>query len=160
MYKGVPGCGLAAYSMVLLSGFIVGFGGMIFSTLALMQAGDSDNGPSMLVPGTQVSVWRLQPMWDAKLLSVHEVPLAWHDESRTGRGDQACALTSSHVLRVDKGTGWAISYSEIQDLRLEGEGTSQETVEIEGADGFVLPCHFRRGEGAGQLFRMIDSERS
>jgi len=157
--EGVPGCGLAAYSMVLLSGFVVGFGGMLFSSLALLQAGDSDNGPSMLVPGTQVAVWRLQPMWDAKLLTVHEVPLAWHDETMTGRGEQACALSSSHVLRVDDGNGWAIPYAEIQDLRLEGKGTQKETVSIVASDGFTLPCHFRIGEGAEQLFRMIEAER-
>ena len=154
--EGVPGCGFALYSLLLLSGFLLGIAGMGLSSMALLQASEK-SGPSMLVGGSQVAVWRLQPMRDAGLLELTEVPAAWHDETRTGSGQEACALVDDAVLRVQAPEGWQIPYASIADVTLL-EQDSLITVEVHGSQGEVLRCFFRSGEGGDRFARMLRSE--
>ncbi|MEL6344881.1 MAG: hypothetical protein AAFV53_17320 [Myxococcota bacterium] len=152
----VPGCGVAAYGMLLILFFLLGIGGMTLSSLALLQAGGSA-GPTRLMSGREVSVWRLQPMRDAGLLELTEVPAAWHDETMSGNGTEACALTQDAVLRVESPQGWAIGYERITDVKL----IDQErliTVEIYSNTGEILRCFFNPKEGGDRLARMIKSE--
>ncbi len=153
--EGVPGCGFAAYGVILIGGFLLGAAGMVTSTLALLQA-SSSAGPSNLMPGNQVTVWRLQPMRDVGLLSVTDVPAAWHDETLSGTGTEACAMTETALLRVENGQGWSIPYDNLTSVTLtEGE---EWVVEVHSEQGETMRCFFGEGEGGDRMAQMLQSE--
>ena len=146
-----PGCGLASYSCLLLLLFLVGVGGIITSTMALFQS-SFQREPFSLVPGNQVEVWRLQPMRDAKLLELTEIPEVYHDESRNGI--TACALNDVAVLRVDRGEGWKIPYTDISKVTSHRKGDVEvAVVHIQGEE--TLSCIFAPGEGVGRFVRAV-----
>ncbi len=138
-----PGCGLAGYSCLLVSFFLLGLLGIISSTLSILQSSFEEQ-PFATVPGNQVKVWRLQPMRDAQLLALTEIPLQYHDESQDGT--TACAMTSEALLRLDNGQGWRIPYQDIKGVRSIYEGSRNVAV-IETNSGETLPCFFRPNEG-------------
>ena len=154
---GAPGLGLASYSCLLLIFFFIGLGGIILSTASLFQASFQDE-PFSLIPGNQVKAWRLQPMRDAKVIDYTEVPLFYHDESNDGTS--ACALSKTHVLRVDRGQGWKVPIDVIENIEIIRDGEDIitylkiKTVNIKNQDRAnteVLPCYFKAGEGAERL---------
>jgi hypothetical protein len=152
----VPGCGIAAYGILLILFFLVGVTGMVLSSAALMQAGNTV-GPSRLLAGGNVAVWRLQPMRDAQVLALTEVPMVWHDESAARDGTVACALTERALVRVEDGQGFVVPYAIISEVRTlqEGDITILETYQ---SDGAALTCFFRKDEGGDRMGRMLRSE--
>ena len=153
--EGVPGCGFISYSILLLLFFAVGVGGMVVSSLALLQAGTAE-GPSPLKPGSQVAVWQLQPFRDAGLLKVTEVPGAWHGE--TYDGTTACAMTQTAVIRVEDGLGSKMEYADIGALAVH-TARLDIAVELTSRDeSQSLTCHFRPEEGSDRFARMVAGE--
>lgn len=148
---GAPGCGFASYGCLLLILFIVGIIGIVSSSFALLQAG-LQREPYSLTPGNLVEVWRLQPMRDAGLLDLTEVPEAYHDESSSGI--TACALNDSAVLRLEKGQGWRIPYTAIQQVSTHREGDTMVAV-IQTVDDERLSCFFMPGEGVERFVRAV-----
>ena len=155
---GAPGLGLASYSCLLLIFFLIGVFGVIMSTASLFQASFQDQ-PFSLVPGNQVKAWRLQPMRDAKVIDYTEVPLFYHDE--TNRGTSACALSKTHILRVDDGEGWRVPIEVVEEVKLIRDGSDiiaylgikdQNSEQTES-----LPCYFKPGEGA-ERFKLYIKE--
>ena len=149
----VPGCGLASYSCLLLIMFLMGLGGLASSSLTLYQA-SFQREPFSFVPGNQVEVWRLQPMRDAKLLKLTEIPDFYHDESRYG--DSACALTSEALLRVDDGDSWKIPFSDIQSVSYRRDGEIEVATVVTITDE-RLSCLFASGEGVSRFVREVRS---
>ena len=154
--EGVPGCGFIAYSILLIAFFALGVIGMVTSSMALFQA-YSSVAPSPLLPGSQVAVWRLQPFRDVGLLDVTEVPGAWHDETLTGNGATACAMTETAVLRVEEGQGSQMAYTDIGSLAVH-TSPRDIAVEITSRANVSLTCHFRPKEGGDRFGRMIAGE--
>ena len=164
---GAPGLGLASYSCLLLIFFLIGVGGMLLSTASLFQASFQDE-PFSLIPGNQVKAWRMQPMRDAQVLEYTEVPLFYHDESNDGTS--ACALSKTHVLRVDDDQGWKVPIQVVQDIEIIREGEDIVTyLKLQNMDqspatekqakqqAEILPCYFKPGEGA-ERFKMYIRE--
>jgi hypothetical protein len=154
---GVPGCGVAAYALVLICFFLIGIGGMLLSSAALWQASSASPGPSRLLAGENVKVWRLQPMRDAGLLTLTEMPLVWHDESATGDGVEACAMTDDAVIRVEGAAGFEVLYADVERVDVVEEGAFV-IVETYNKSGDALRCFFHQDEGGEKMARMIRSE--
>lgn len=147
-----PGCGLASYSCLLLFFFLLGMVGMIGSLLSLVYEEYAEK-PFFLVPGNQVPVWRLQPMRDAKLLALTEIPLYYHDESQNGT--KGCALTKTHLKRIDGDQNWSIPYTEIESSKVVYENKQVVTV-ARTHSGELLPCFFGPTEGAERFKLYIE----
>ena len=142
-----PGCGIAGYTCLLFIFFSIGMFGIIMSSIGLFS-GLTEKRPFYASPGRQVEVWRLQPMRDAKLLSLTEIPVLYHDESRDGT--KACALTDKAVLRLANGEGWKIPYSSVADLQRKADG-KQRVALIVTKDKEELPCFFEPAEGVDKF---------
>ena len=153
---GVPGCGFLAYSFVLLLFFGLGIAGMATSSMALFQA-STQTGPSPLLPGSQVAVYRLQPFRDVGLLAVTEVPGAFHDETMRGDGTTACAMTDTAVIRVEDGQGSKMLYTDIGALAVH-TSPRDIAVELTSRSDVSLTCHFRPEEGSDRFARMVAGE--
>jgi len=153
---GVPGCGVAAYGILLIIFFLVGVTGMVLSSAALMQAG-SVQKPSRLLAGSNVAVWRLQPMRDAGVLALVEVPAVWHDESAAADGTEACAMTDDALVRVEGTLGYELAYENVERVESIQEGEIT-VVEAHHTDGSTLRCFFRKDEGGDKMARMVRSE--
>jgi hypothetical protein len=149
--ENAPGCGLASYSCLLILLFLVGVTGIITSTLALYQS-SFQREPFSLAPGNQVEVWRLQPMRDAKLLELTEIPEVYHDESRNGV--TACALNDVYLLRLDRGKGWKVPYTDITNVTSHRKGEVEVAV-IHINESETLSCIFAPGEGVGRFVRAV-----
>ena len=149
--ENMPGCGLAAYAGLLIIFFLVGIIGMISTTSSMMQA-TYTRPPFSLSPGNQVEVWRLQPMRDAKLLKLTEVPDWYHDEGSSGT--EACALSDGHLLRLEDGEGWKVPYSAMASVESFREGDTMVAV-ISTVDGEKIHCLFLPGEGVERFSRII-----
>ncbi len=94
--------------------------------------------------GKMVSVWRLQPMRDAKVIDLTEIPLYYHDE--TNNGSSACAITEDALLRVEKGKGWKIPFADITSVE---KIRDKKVIVIQSStkSGEQLPCFFYPSEG-------------
>ena len=150
------GCGMGLYAILLLIIFLVGVAGMVGGTLGLLNSEPEE--ARNLVHGSEVQVWRLQPMRDAGLLELTEVPAAWHDESPRFDGTTSCVLTLKGVGRVDNDQHWFAAWSEVIDVK--PQPTENERVEIvvqTKTDRFG--CFFGQGEGADRFLRQISAER-
>ncbi len=150
------GCGLAAYAIVLLGICLIGLVGIVLSTVNLLSM--EAESLSQLVHGSEVPVWRLQPMRDAGVLELTEVPLAWHDESPERDGSTVCALRASSVVRVHGGEAQELDFLEIQDVSAEVSQDTVATVTVTGGAAPLL-CHFGPGEGAERFVRQLEQER-
>ena len=146
-----PGCGLASYSCLLFLFFLVGLVGIIGSLVSIISE-ELQVKPFFLVKGNQVQVWRLQPMRDAKLLGLTEVPLYYHDESQNGT--QACALSETGLLRLDGSQAWSIPYSDIESTKIIYEKKRQVAV-TKTLSGETLPCFFGPSEGSERFRRFL-----
>jgi hypothetical protein len=109
-----------------------------------------------LMPGHQVPVWKLQPMRDAGVLGLTDVPAAYHDESTQQDGSQACALMPDRVVRVADELGTSLALARIEEVRVteQDEDILVETV----AGGTILPCRFGPGEGGDRFARQVQAE--
>ncbi len=153
---GLPGCGMGLYALVLL--FICGLGiaGMVSATIALINSEPEE--ARNLVHGSEVQVWRLQPMRDVGLLDLTEVPAAWHDESPRFDGTTACVVNKTGVGRVDGGTATHLRWDEVQGTSVDRPEEHKMTITVVGTDR-IIPCTFGPDEGAERFLRMVDAER-
>jgi len=152
----MAGCGMGLYAMILM--FICGLGliGMCSATVALMNS--EPNEARNLVHGSEVQVWRLQPMRDAGLLQLTEVPEAWHDESPRFDGTTSCLITASMVARLENSEPQKLLWSEIIETKVTRTEASVMTVTIRG-EATSFDCHFGPNEGADRFLRMVETER-
>ena len=98
-------------------------------------------------------------MRDAKVIEYTEIPLFYHDE--TNRGTSACALSKTHILRVDDREGWKVPIEVVEEVKLIRDGSDiiaylgikdQNSGQTES-----LPCYFKPGEGA-ERFKLYIKE--
>lgn len=158
----LPGCGMAAYAGLLVVFGILGLVGMGSATMTMMQAAE-EAGPARLMPGTQVAVWQMKPMRDAKIVGLTEVPLAWHDESRMRDGTAACALMDDRLIKVEDGQGATMAYADIdavdvQDNNVEGHVVTARGTLSDGQAGDIV-CNFAMNEGGPSMGRQLEAER-
>ena len=149
------GCGFGLYAMLLLIIFLVGVAGMIIGTIGLLNSEPEE--ARNLVHGSEVQVWRLQPMRDAGLLELTEVPAAWHDESPRFDGTTSCVLTLNGVGRVQNEKHWFAKWDEI--VTVDTETTENERINVvtqTNNDSFT--CSFGPQEGAERFLRQIQAE--
>ena len=159
--SGLPGCGIAAYALLLMFLGLAGLAGMMGGFMGvLFGGGGTEKGPIPLQPGTQTAVWALEPMRTARVVAMDEVPLAFHAENHYATA--ACALFEDRLVRVDDGAGFVLPYSGI--AAVEAEGTEAEgmvvTASGTGADGaeVTVPCSFDGYEGGSKFERQLRSE--
>lgn len=153
--QGLPGCGLAIYTLLLLGLCVLGIVGMVMGSLGLL-AGDGTS-PSELLSGTSVTPDRLKPMRAAGALGPTEIPAAWHDESLLMDGSRACALTAEGVVRLEDGVVTRARYAEITDTDRVELPEGGELITIQAAPGPVV-CPFGPREGAVRFERQIQAE--
>ncbi len=147
---------MGLYAILLLFIFLVGVAGMIGGTIGLLNSEPEE--ARNLVHGSEVQVWRLQPMRDAKLLKLTEVPAAWHDESPRFDGTTACVLTTEGVGRVDGDQHWFAPWEAISDTHAAPTPQGRVSITIEAQDK-TFACLFGQGEGAERFLRQISAER-
>ncbi len=147
----MPGFGLASYGCLLFMFFLIGIVGMISTTASMLQA-TYTRTPFSLSPGNQVEVWRLQPMRDAGLLKLLEIPEWYHDEGSSGT--EACALNNSALLRIDGDDAWQIPYTAIESV--ESFRSKKVMVSlITTVEGEQMHCLFLPGEGVENSGRIV-----
>ncbi len=149
------GCGLAAYALVLLGVCLAGVLGIVFSTLNLLNQEPEE--VSQLVHGSEVQVWRLQPMRDAGVLDLTEVPLAWHDESPMRDGTTVCALRPGEVVRVAEGTATQMGFGQISSVNITPGEPGYFQVIISGSPQDIT-CHFGATEGGDRFAQQLLQE--
>ena len=153
---GLPGCGLGLYAMLLMFICLLGLIGMIGGTIGLLNS--EPQGARSLVHGSEVPTWRLQPMRDAGLLELTEVPGAWHDESPMYDGTTSCVVRTGSVGRLADGIATEISWSAITETEVKRTEQERMSITIHGRDT-ALTCHFGPEEGADRFLRQVESER-
>ena len=146
--------GLYAIVLMLICG--TGLVGMCSATVALINS--EPNEARNLVHGSEVQVWRLQPMRDAQLLKLTEVPMAWHDESPRFDGTTSCVVTRDMVARLEDGKPTQLKWNAITGTEVERTQSDTMTVTVV-AKHSRLACHFGPHEGAERFLRMIEAER-
>jgi hypothetical protein len=151
-----PGCGVGLYAGLLMFICLLGVAGLGVSTLGLLNA--TPDEARNLVHGSEVSVWRLQPMRDAQLLRLTEVPAAWHDRSASYDGTDACGLGEQGVLQLREGVGTAIAFTTVSAVEMRAESDGSGVVSVTGNQGGIR-CRFGPGEGGERFARQIEAER-
>ncbi len=154
----LPGCGLAAYAILLVVLGFLGMAGMAGGFIGVLFQ-DDVKGPLPLQPGTQTAVWALAPMREAKILRVDEIPLAYHAEK--GDASIACAMMNDRLLRVEAEVGTTLPYADIATIDTTGSEAVGMTVTAtgSGASGsIVVPCTFQANEGGEKFDRQLRSE--
>jgi len=149
------GCGFGMYAMLLLMIFLVGLSGMVIGTIGLLNSEPEE--ARNLVHGSEVQVWRLQPMRDIGLLQLTEVPAAWHDESPQFDGSTSCVLTLKGVGRIQEGEHWFAHWDDITEVTSEITETGRISVVTKMKDD-SFACSFGQGEGAERFMRQIETE--
>lgn len=141
----MPGCGLAAYVIVLMSVTALGIVGLFISTSSLLQTG-SKLAPSSLTYGANVPEAALMPLRAAGLLGADELPDLYHAEDMLGT--RVCAVSTSALLRLDEKGGRKIALDSIHQVDELPAG-----VRIVGSEEII--CEFSGGQGADRFARMI-----
>lgn len=156
--RGLPGCGLAAYTALLAVLCLLGMAGMAGGFIGVLFQ-DNVKGPLPLQPGTQTAVWALAPMRAAKVLQVDEIPLAYHAEESDAT--VACAMLNDRLIRVDGEKGTTLPYANIDEITTTG---TDATVVVVTSTGSVagqtveIPCTFQSNEGGEKFDRQLRSE--
>lgn len=147
----LPGCGLAAFAMVLLLIFLIGISGVFFSTCTLLRSG-AELTPQRLAYGGMVDPSMLAPLRQAGLIGPDEVPDAYHAENATGT--EACAISGREVVRIGAGGPQSMPIASITSVT----GSDTEVV-IHGdaSTDATLTCRFGPDEGGDRFRRMLDN---
>jgi hypothetical protein len=146
--RGLPGCGLALFTMLLGVFFCMGVSGHGVTLWAVFSSADALRS-SKLVYGGNVDPRTLAPMRDAGGLRQEEVPDAFHAE--TLDGTKACAISEGRVIRVEGGEITKLPLAEVQRVAQE-EGA----VAVYGK-GASIVCAFGPDEGAERFARMVQT---
>ena len=154
--KNAPGCGVGLYAMLLIGICLVGVLGVCSATIGLLNSEPEE--ARNLVHGSEVQVWRLQPMRKAGLLELTEVPSAWHDESFGFDGTTACVLTTKGAGRVEDGVGVFFMWSEITKTEVNRTSETTMSVSVHNSES-SFSCIFGPNEGAERFLRQIETER-
>lgn len=144
----LPGCGLAAYVLVLLSIAGVGAVGMSISWYSLV-AGSQALSPMRTSYGGVVDPAVLAPMRAAGLLERTEIPDAFHAERMDG--EAACAISGTRLLRLSPEAG-AQSVLLADITALAGDDASVTIT----AGATTITCPFGPGEGAPSFKAMLE----
>ncbi len=147
----LPGCGLAAYVVLLLTIASAGAIGVAISSYSLV-AGGSALSPMRTSYGGVVDARVLQPMREAGLLLQDEIPDAFHAESYTGSA--GCAISGGRLLRLSSEDGaQAVQLTDL--VKVDGG----ETEVVAETSTVTIRCPFRTGEGAGSFKAMLQAGR-
>jgi hypothetical protein len=156
--RALPGCGLAAYTLLLACLCVLGMAGMAGGFLGVLFQ-DNPKGPLPLQPGTQTAVWALAPMRAVKVLEVDDIPLAYHAEESDA--SIACALLDDRLVRVEEEKGLQLLYAAIEDITTTGtEATTVVVTSTGTVDGQAqeIVCTFQGYEGGEKFDRQLRSE--
>lgn len=148
--QAMPGCGLAAYLVILLTIATAGVAGMSIALWSLI-AGSETSSPFNLAYGGMVDPAVLTPMREAGALGPEEIPEAFHME--TLDGSTACALSGGQLIRLEKGTVTRVRLREVQKVEAHPDGVS-----VKGP--VEIYCHFAAGEGGDRFARMVEAART
>lgn len=143
----LPGCGLAAFAILLMCIFCVGVTGLSVGYFGLLSSGDALS-PMKLAYGGLVDARLLRPMRSVGLLRADELPDAFHAE--TLDGTRACAISGGNLLRIEDGVASQMPLAAIDRVERDGEG-----VVAMSEDGRTLACPFGADEGGERFARMI-----
>ena len=150
------GCGAGMYALLLIGIGGLGLFGMIGATIGLLNSQPEE--ARNLVHGSEVQVWRLQPMRELGLLDLAEIPAAWHDESPGYDGTRACVIRSQSVGRIEEGLVSEIPWTEVSATAVERTSDDTMSITVSGKDT-ALTCHFGPDEGAERFLRQVETER-
>jgi len=150
------GCGMGLYAILLLVICLIGVAGMVGGTIGLLNSEPEE--ARNLVHGSEVQVWRLQPMRDAGLLELTEVPAAWHDESPRFDGTTSCVLTLKGVGRIENDQHWFALWSDMIDVTPQPTADGRVDIVVQ-TQTKSFACTFGQGEGADRFLRQISAER-
>ncbi len=144
----LPGCGLAAYVLLLLTIGSAGVIGLSISWYSLV-AGGQQLSPLRSSYGGVVDPAVLRPLRDAGLIGGTEIPDVFHAERFDG--EAACAIAGQRLVRLSGEHGpQTLPLAEITDV-----SGSEATVTAVGA-GVTITCPFAAGEGGGSFKAMLD----
>lgn len=145
----LPGCGMAAWVMLLGVFFLIGLTGVLVSTYSLFTAG-TQLSPMRLSHGGVIDARMLKPMRAAGLLGPEEIPDAYHAENLAGTA--ACAISEGRLLRLSEESGpQVVRLTTITDV------TGDETqVTVRSGDA-TITCPFNPGEGAESFKSMLEN---
>jgi hypothetical protein len=146
----LPGCGLAAYVVVLFSFFVIGMTGLALWTLTIFSAEDGariDN----LTYGGHVPAAAVIPMFSAGLLKPGEIPDLFHVEA--ANGSIACAVVSGDIVRISATEKIRFPLKEIREI--QGD---EEHIVVVGPQTFA--CEFALGTGGDRFRRILVGESS
>jgi hypothetical protein len=160
-----PGCGIAAYGLLLLGiclvGMTVGGLGTIGFIFGLVEGGA--RGPSELKAGVETPVYQLKPLRGTRLVGLTEVPAGFHDESEDLDGSTGCAMMADRLIRVEAGAGLVLPYAQIDALDVVGDERSGMQIKASGRGpdqaAVAFTCHFRAGEGGSRMAAQLEAER-
>lgn len=144
----MPGCGLAAFAMLLLSILGVGLCGVSVSTYSVFASYDQLR-PTRLSYGGVVDPATLAPMREAGLLGAEEIPDAFHAESSDGY--EACAISGGRVLQITRVGKAQMPFTAIESVEADESG-----VTIVGTKK-TIRCPFGAEEGADRFARMLQA---
>ncbi len=148
-YDILPGCGLAAYAMLLLFVFCVGVAGLTLWTLSIMKAGDNV-GFSQLTYGGNVSPDVLVPLHKAGLLKEGEIPDVYHME--TPDAQVVCAVANGDFIRLSPTEKLRFPLSEIREI----QGDEEEVIVVAGQ---TVRCFFYPDTGGDRFRRILGAKR-
>lgn len=144
--RGVPGCGIAAYTLVLLVVFVVGVFGVVVAYSSIIDARENAS-PYRLTYGGTANPALLGPMRGMGLLARDEVPLVFHTEDLLGT--QACALTATELLRLDRTGPQRLALAEITAVEEEPDGR------VRAIGPTTIECPFGPDQGGDRFARML-----
>lgn len=141
-----PGCGMAAFAMLLFVMFLMGLSGVSIAYYSLLSSG-RQLSPMKLSYGGVVDSRLLAPMRAAGLIGKDELPDAWHPENIDG--SVACAVSAGNLIRLDPPHNRVLPLADIREVK--GDDFRVEAV---GPEGSVV-CTFGADEGGDRFRRML-----
>lgn len=145
----MPGCGIAAYALVLFTIFLGGVTGVVTAYSSLIDASKTGS-PTNMSYGGNISPPLLGPMRGVGLLAKDEVPDVFHTENILGT--EACAISRGKLHRLDQHGPRSVELTSITAV--------EETPTAVIAKGPTeIVCPFGEGEGGDRFARILDAAR-
>lgn len=146
-YNVLPGCGFAAYALLLLAFFIIGASALIFWTASVLNLGA--NPPSQLIYGGLVPEQQLAPMRAVGVLKADEVPDVFSAE--VFDGTQGCAIASDHLIRLGPEGAHRIPLSSLRTVEA-GANEVRITADV------TVSCGFYQTSDAERFARILQAK--